>query len=155
MRCAIWYHLYNKREKHPCRRANFSKVAGYKSRNASHYWKSCIKTLRQRANFECDILRHFYAIIIGLIWFTFSMWRCMKPSSFIRDALTIWYHLHKLKNLKNIPGGKLLLVKLQAEACNFTKNNTPPWVFFTFLKILQMVPNCATHCICLVKDCWS
>ena len=28
----------------------------------------------------------------------------------------------------------LLLVKLQAKACNFTKSNTPPWVFFTFLK---------------------
>ena len=26
----------------------------------------------------------------------------------------------------------LLLVKLQAEACNVTKSNTPPWVFFTF-----------------------
>ena len=29
--------------------------------------------------------------------------------------------------------------------CNFTKINTPPWVFFTFFKIVQMVPNCATH----------
>ena len=29
----------------------------------------------------------------------------------------------------------LLLVKLQASACNFTKNNTPPWVFFTFFKL--------------------
>ena len=32
MRCAIWYHLYNlkKREKHPWRSVNFSKVAGFK-----------------------------------------------------------------------------------------------------------------------------
>ena len=25
------------------------------------------------------------------------------------------------------------------------KSNTPPWVFFTFFKIAQMVPNCAKH----------
>ena len=31
----------------------------------------------------------------------------------------------------------LLLVKLQAEACNFTKINTPPWVFFTFFKLYK------------------
>ena len=31
----------------------------------------------------------------------------------------------------------LILVKLQAEACSFTKSNTPPWVFFTFSKVFQ------------------
>ena len=44
----------------------------------------------------------------------------------------IGYHLDSLKNVKNTHGGMLLLVKLQAEACNVTKSNTPPWVFFTF-----------------------
>ena len=33
--------------------------------------------------------------------------------------------------MKNTHGGVLLLVK----ACNFTKSNTAPWVFFTFLKL--------------------
>ena len=47
----------------------------------------------------------------------------------------IWYHVDNLKNVKNTHGGVLLLVKLQAEACNFTKSNTPPWVFFTFFKL--------------------
>ena len=46
---------------------------------------------------------------------------------------TIWYHLHKLKNVKNIHGGVLLLAKLLA--CNFTKSNTRPRAFFTFLKL--------------------
>ena len=32
-----------------------------------------------------------------------------------------WYHLYNFKNLKNTHGGVLILVKLQAEACNFTK----------------------------------
>ena len=31
----------------------------------------------------------------------------------------------------------LLLVKLQTLACNFTKSGTPPWVFFTFLKLYK------------------
>ena len=50
----------------------------------------------------------------------------------------IWYHLFDLKNTHR---GVLLLVKLQVKACNFTKSNTPPWVFFTFFNIVQMVPN--------------
>ena len=49
----------------------------------------------------------------------------------------IWYHLYSLKNVKNTHGGVSILVKLQAEACNFTKINTPLWVFFTFLKLYK------------------
>ena len=49
----------------------------------------------------------------------------------------IWYHFYNLKNVKNTHGGVLILVKLQASACNFTKINTPPWVFFTFLKLYK------------------
>ena len=37
----------------------------------------------------------------------------------------ICHHLYSLKNLKNTVGGMLLLVKMQAEACDFTKSNTP------------------------------
>ena len=47
----------------------------------------------------------------------------------------IWYHLYNLKNVKNTHGGVFLLVKLQASVCNFTKINTPSWVFFTFFKL--------------------
>ena len=46
----------------------------------------------------------------------------------------IWYHLCNLKNLKNTHEGVLILVKLQAPACNFTKINTLSWVFFAFFK---------------------
>ena len=45
----------------------------------------------------------------------------------------IGYHLYNLKNMKNSHGGVLIL----ASACNFTKVNTPPWVFFTFLKLYK------------------
>ena len=45
--------------------------------------------------------------------------------------------MHNLKNVKKTPGGVLLLVKLQAESCNFTKSDIPPWVFFTFFKLYE------------------
>ena len=43
----------------------------------------------------------------------------------------IWCHLYNLKNVKNTHEWVLHLIKLQALAWNFTKINTPPWVFFT------------------------
>ena len=49
----------------------------------------------------------------------------------------ILYHYYNLKNVKKTHGGALLLVKLQAEACNFAKSNTTPWVFFMFFKLYK------------------
>ena len=49
----------------------------------------------------------------------------------------IWYHLYNFKNVKNTHGGVLILVKLQAEECNFTKINTPPWVLFIFFQLYK------------------
>ena len=49
----------------------------------------------------------------------------------------IWYHLYNFKNVKNNHRGVLILVKLQALACNFTKINTSPWVIFTFSKLYK------------------
>ena len=40
----------------------------------------------------------------------------------------IWYHSYNLKNVKNTHGGVLLLMK----------SNTPPRVFFTFLKLYKL-----------------
>ena len=62
------------------------------------------------------------------------------------DALRDLVSLYNVRNVKNTHGGVLLL-----EAYNFTKNNTPPWVFFTFFKIVQMVPNRAKHHVCYAK----
>ena len=52
-----------------------------------------------------------------------------------------------LKNVKNAHAGVLILAKFQAQACNFTKSNTPICVFFKFFKNVQMVPNRAKHLI--------
>ena len=48
-----------------------------------------------------------------------------------------WYDLYNLKNVKNSHGGVLLLVKLQTEASNLTKSNTPSWLFFMFFKLCK------------------
>ena len=53
----------------------------------------------------------------------------------------IWYHLYNLKNVKNVHGGVLLSIKLQADSCSFTKSNTPPWVFLTFFKWYYIAQN--------------
>ena len=58
----------------------------------------------------------------------------LNSSSVMRCA--VWYHLYNLKNMKNTHGGVLLLVKL-LKACNFTKSNTPPWVFSRFLNCIN------------------
>ena len=44
----------------------------------------------------------------------------------------IWYHLYKLKNVKNSHRGVLLF-----SACNFTKSNTPPCLLFTFFNLYK------------------
>ena len=57
-----------------------------------------------------------------------------KTSSYLMLS-AIWYHLYSLRNVKNILGGVLLSVEFQTFACNFTKSNTPPWVFSTYFKL--------------------
>ena len=59
--------------------------------------------------------------------------------------------MYILKNVKNTHGGVLLLVKLQALACNFTKSNTTPWMFFSFLDFANdTTSRNASHLLCLI-----
>ena len=62
-------------------------------------------------------------------------WRVKHYTYVVRCV--IWYHLYNFRNVKNTHGGVLLLAKLQVQACNFTKSNTPPWVFFMFFKLYK------------------
>ena len=39
--------------------------------------------------------------------------------------------------MRNIHGGVILLIKLQAKTCNFTKSINPPWVFLKFLTLYK------------------
>ena len=43
----------------------------------------------------------------------------LNPMTPIVMLCAVWYHSYSLKNMKNTNGGVLLLVKLQAEVCNF------------------------------------
>ena len=66
-------------------------------------------------------------------------WKSVNFSKFAGWSFSL-HHLYNLKNVKNTYGVVLILVKLQAEAlaCNFTKINAPPWVFFTFFKLCKL-----------------
>ena len=44
-----------------------------------------------------------------------------------------------MNSVKNTYGGVLILVKLQAEACNFTKINTPPYLVISWLLCSEYV----------------
>ena len=49
----------------------------------------------------------------------------------------ILYHLCNWKLWKTLIKECLFFARLPAKACNFTKSKTPPWVFFTFLKLCK------------------
>ena len=68
----------------------------------------------------------------------------------------MWYYLYKVKNVKNTHGGVLLLVKLQALVCSFTKSSTPPWVFFTFFNCTNDTKSHnASQCRKIIGTDWS
>ena len=60
---------------------------------------------------------------------------CLLLALSIGDALRDLVTFVQFKKRENTHGGVLRLVVLQAEACDFTKSNTPPWFFFTFSKM--------------------
>ena len=80
-------------------------------------------------NFTAKItgLKAIKDIILWLFWNDIVLLRAMP--------CVVCYHLYNFKNVKNIHEPVLLLVKLQAEACYFTKRDILRWVFFTFLKL--------------------
>ena len=71
-----------------------------------------------------------------------------KLNFLCRDGFNLrpWSPYNALRNLiplvqfekrEKIYGGARLLVKLLVKACNFTKINTPLWVFFKFFKLCK------------------
>ena len=73
--------------------------------------------------FNLAILFPLYTLKLQLLSFKQSYFRIMR-------------HLAQKKK-KNTYKGVLVLVKFQDEACNFTKSNTPPRVFFTIFKLYK------------------
>ena len=75
-------------------------------------------------------------VVIGTHQFAEAVFQKVSMSINVMHYV-IWYHMWNLKNGKNTHRGVLILVKLQISACNFTKINTPPWVFSTFFKLYK------------------
>ena len=82
----------------------------------------------------CDGI--YYAIVIVLQFqLHLEILDCNTNISYsLITFLVFWCHMYNFRNVKNIHRRVLLLVKFQAEASNFSKSNTPTWVFFTFFK---------------------
>ena len=64
-----------------------------------------------------------------------TSYHAMSTSWSYETFCAIWYHLYNSKIVKNTHGRVLLLVTLQV--FNFTKSNTPPWVFFMIFKLYK------------------
>ena len=75
-------------------------------------------------------------LFVLLHWGDSSHAKLLSPYLYLVRC-AIWYLSYNLKNAKNTHGGVLILVKLQAEGCKFTKINTPRQVFFTFFRLCK------------------
>ena len=76
----------------------------------------------------CETIKRLYLELGNTLWLlrnfrwsTFVLAKLGHPSS----SFVYWYHLYDFKNVKNNHWGEL------------TKSNTPPWVFFKFLKLYK------------------
>ena len=94
--------------------------------------KQCKQGLKK--SIAVNVIRIFY--MTWEIKWTVTSFRCYRL--FVMFCV-LWYHLFNFKNVKYTHEGVLLLVKLYANLLKlyFTKSNTPPWVFFTFLKLYK------------------
>ena len=69
------------------------------------------------------LLYPMFQILKCLIFSVFNLETFMKP--------LVQFYKSENHSWRNVT------LKLQPEACNFTKSNTPPWVFFTFFKLYK------------------
>ena len=88
---------------------------------------------------------NFHVSLLSLDFSTNSSFSSSKCQTFICkyicDSLRDLLPFKQFKKRENTRGGVLLKV------CNFIKNNTPPWVFFIFFKIVQILKNCTKRLI--------
>ena len=76
----------------------------------------------------------FYILLLCLnckggnkVWYDRSM--CDAFRNLVPFVLFKKYEKHSWRSVN--------FSKITAESCKFTKSNTPPWVFFTFLKLCK------------------
>ena len=71
-----------------------------------------------------DCLLHVFKFVWQYLFFAHYHWNGEIRNIFLMNC-AICYHLYNSKKVKNIL------------PCNFTKSNTPPWVYFTFFKLYK------------------
>ena len=81
----------------------------------SPHWRSFLSSIARHFT-----LREYYVVLESNV--------CRKKKTIVMRC-AICYHLYDLKNMKS-NRGKVLFLSLY----NFTQNNTPPRIFFTFFK---------------------
>ena len=77
---------------------------------------------------KCDVLNSNAVLLARHFQHRFDIF-FKKICGALRDLVPVL----QFKKREKHPWRSVNLIKLQASACNFTKSNTPPWVFFTFL----------------------
>ena len=111
----------------------------------SDFWyfiKIFLLSMKKNENFEpCNSLN--FDIFIDLFWILMLdiPWR-----DHLWDTSRDLAPFVQFKKREKHPWKRVTLVELKAKAWNFTKNNTPPWVFFTFLNCTNRT-NHAKHYI--------
>ena len=109
-----------------------------------------IETFIRRSDWDVFPCFQFEPNMDVLLWTSFVRTFLARVSTGYPYVLrcAIWYYLDSLKNVKNTNVGVLHLVKVQAEACNLTKRNAAPRVFFTFLNCTNGTKSCnASHIV--------
>lgn len=105
-----------------------------------HQFKSVVPLLLSAAA-SCEVSRGWF-IFFQQKTLYFVTWPCdsISKSLFminIFDALRDTVTFVQFRKRENLHGKVLLSVKSQAGAYKFTKSNTPPWVFSTFLRLFE------------------
>ena len=106
----------------------------------SHFWSDICYNIQFTYEFPVGLS------LLSLIWFKSLILRVTQMHNevevkqntqklIICDALCDLVPFVQFKKSEKHSWGELILVKLQASVCIFTKINTPPWVFFTFFKL--------------------
>ena len=91
--------------------------------------KGCGKTtIENKLHFLIEVCEGLFRTLDKHPWWSFY-------ATIVKNA--IWYQSCNLKNVRSTHKVVLLLVKLQDEACKFTKSSTPPWVLFVVYKLYK------------------
>ena len=126
--CSIWLQIMNSLVPLLCDGELWSSKQGL-----CHVWVKLLLITTVLATSKSNMLLNMFVILPSsdkwIKAWAIDIWNYNKLRCF-----AIWYHLYNSKIMKNIHAPQSFFTFF---FCNFTKSNTPPWVFFTFLKLYK------------------